>query len=97
MLARNIFVVSAWIVDSTGAFHILDSYPKAFDSKSYQNDIDKALKRAKGEYHSTIGTLCSRDDRQVQTVTLTDIYGNLLEPPFTIGELAEVQEEQNAN
>ena len=85
---RNIFLVTAWIVDSTGTLHILDGYPKSFDSNSYNNDIDKALKRARGEYHEVIGTLCKRDDRQIQSVTLTDAYGNEMEPAFAIGQFA---------
>lgn len=82
----NIFVVNAWIVDANGTFNFLPGYPKAFSSKNYNNDVNKALQRAKGEFHSTIGTLCSRDDRQLQTVTIQDIYGNEIEPPFSIGD-----------
>jgi hypothetical protein len=39
-----------------------------------------------------IGTLCARDDRKVQTVTLHDLYGNEIEPPFTIGTLEATEE-----
>lgn len=85
---RNIFLVTAWIVDSTGALHILEGYPKSFDSNSYNNDIDKALQRARGEYHEVIGTLCKRDDRQIQTVTLVDIHGSHMEAPFSIGSFS---------
>lgn len=85
---RNIYLVTAWIVDSTGTLHILEGYPKSFDSNSYNNDIDKALQRARGEYHEIIGTLCKRDDRQIQTVTLTDIRGSHMEAPFSIGSFS---------
>ena len=39
----NIYTVNAWIVDSNGTFNYLSGYPKAFNSKNYQNDINKAL------------------------------------------------------
>lgn len=87
MAYANIFTVNAWIIDSNGTFNYLSGYPKAFQSKNYENNVDKALQRAKGDFHTVIGTLCARDDRKVQTVTLHDLYGNEIEPPFTIGAL----------
>ena len=74
-MQRQIFIVNAYIVDSTGAFHVLDSYPKAFDSNSYNNDIDKAQKRADGDASDTWGAMCKRDDRLLQCVTLETVDG----------------------
>ena len=74
-MARQIFIVEAEIVDSTGAFHVLDGYPKTFDSHNYNDDIDKAMRRAEGEFSETWGAMCKRDDRIIQTVTLSDIHG----------------------
>jgi len=62
-MIRQIFEVYAKIVDSTGAYNTLSGYPKTFDSRNYDNDIDKALLRATGEYHDTLGAMCKRDDR----------------------------------
>lgn len=87
----NTFTVNAWIIDSNGTFSYLSGYPKAFQSKHYNNDVAKTLQRARGDFHTVIGTLCARDDRKVQTVTLHDLYGNEMEPPFTIGQV-EVEE-----
>ena len=77
-MARNIFIVTAQIVQSTGAFTILDGYPKTFDSNNYSGDVDKARKRADGEVSDCWGAMCKRDDRQIQVVTMTDVYGNQL-------------------
>ena len=88
MAYANVFTVNAWIIDSNGTFNYISGYPKAFQSKNYNDDVNKALQRAKGDFHTVIGTLCARDDRKVQTVTLHDLYGNEIEPPFTIGELS---------
>lgn len=72
---RQIFIVNAHIVDSTGAFHTLDGYPKTFDSNNYNNDIDKAQKRADGDASDTWGAMCKRDDRLLQCVTLETVDG----------------------
>lgn len=78
-MARQIFKVDAQIVDSTGAFHVLDGYPKTFDSNSYQNDIGKAQKRAEGDMSETWGAMCKRDDRLIQTVMLSTVDGFVIE------------------
>ena len=88
-MRRQIFIVTAQIVDATGAFNALSGYPKTFDSKNYNNDIDKTLRRASGEAAEVYGAMCKRDDRQLQAVTLTSADGTLIERKC-IGEIAEV-------
>ena len=66
MATREIYEVYAKVVDSNGAYNTLSGYPKAFDSNSYDGDIDKARARAYGEYHTVLGTMYKRDDRQIQ-------------------------------
>jgi len=78
-MARNIFIVNAQIVDANGAFNTLSGYPKNFDSNSYSGDVDKAKKRAEGEFSECWGAMCKRDDRQIQVVTLSDVFGNQLD------------------
>ena len=63
---REIYEVTAKIVDANGAYNTLSGYPKVFDSNSYSNDPEKAKKRAYGEYYETLGAMCKRDDRMVQ-------------------------------
>ena len=75
---RNIFRVDAWTIDSTGAYHGVDGYPKNFDSSNYSNDVDKAYKRADGDACGVWEDFCKNDTRQIQTVTLSDISGNLI-------------------
>jgi len=62
-MVREIYEVYAKVVDANGAYNTLSGYPKVFDSRSYSNDIDKALKRARGGFHEVIGEMCKRDDR----------------------------------
>lgn len=90
-MKREIYEVYAKIVDSTGAYNTLSGYPKAFDSRSYENDLDKTLRRALGEYHDTLGAMYKRDDRQVQTVLLIRSDGLVIDSA-SIGKLAEIEE-----
>ncbi len=76
---RNIFIVDAIIVDANGTMNHLSGYPKPFDSDTYEGDIAKARKRADGDLSETWGAMCKRDDRQIQTVTMTNVFGELLE------------------
>ncbi len=84
-MARQIYIVDARIADANGTFNHLDGYPKKFDSRSYQNDIDKAKRRAEGDMSETWGAMCKVDTRQVQTVTLETMDGFQLERR-TMGE-----------
>lgn len=85
---HNIFIVSAFIVDSNGTFSYLSGYPKTFDSKNYSDNVDIAKKRAEGDLSEQWSAMCKRDDRQIQTVTLEDVFGNMLERK-SMGNFAE--------
>ena len=75
-MARQIFIVDAFIVDANGTFNKLDaSYPKTFDSRNYGGDVEKAQRRAEGDMSEVWGAMCKRDDRQIQTVTLSTVDG----------------------
>lgn len=89
-MERRIFIVEANIVDANGAFNIVNGYPKSFDSKNYDNDFNKALKRAQGEFSDCQGAMCKRDDRQLQTVTLTTADGFQLNR-WSDGKIAEIE------
>ena len=78
-MARNIFTVDAWIVDSTGAYNKLSGYPKNFDSNNYNGDVENALKRANGDFSEVYGAFCKRDDRQIQTVLLVQANGQVID------------------
>lgn len=88
-MERNIFIVDAQIVDANGTFNKLSGYPKLFDSRSYDNDINKAMLRARGEFHEVFGTMCKRDDRQLQTAVLMTADGFVLEREV-VGAIAEL-------
>ena len=80
---RNIFIINAHIVDANGTYHNLDNFPQIVDSNNYQGDVDKARRRADGIFSETWGAMCKVDTRQIQTVVISDVFGNLLERKTT--------------
>lgn len=94
-MKRQIFIVNAHIVDSNGTYNPLSGYPKVFDSRNYDNDIDKTLRRASGEFSETWGAFCKRDDRQLQTVILMSADGFVIEKK-TMGAISDIPEPEPA-
>ena len=84
---REIYIVSAFIVDANGTFNFISGYPKTFDSARYDNDIKKTFRRADGDMSEVWGAMCKVDTRLVQTVMLSTVGGSLLGLKTT-GELA---------
>lgn len=74
-MARNIFIVTAAVVNEQGAYSVVTGYPKRFDSNSYEGDTAKALRRAKAAYHAELGNMYAVDNRQMQVVTLETADG----------------------
>ena len=90
-MERVIYEVYAKVVDENGNYNTLSNYPKVFDSRHYDGDLQKTFRRAQGEYHETYGAMCKRDDRQVQTVLLIRQDGLIIESA-SIGSLSEPEE-----
>ena len=90
-MTRVLYIVNAFIIDSNGTFNTLSGYPKTFDSKNYDNDLDKTFRRAQGEFSDTWGAMCKRDDRLMQTVILTDATGFQLDRK-TVGSVPDAPE-----
>lgn len=88
-MLRQIFLVNAMVVDANGNMSVLSGYPKSFDSKNYDNDIDKTYRRADGEASKVWSDMCKIDTRQQQTVTLETTDGFQLYSKTT-GALAEI-------
>lgn len=92
-MARNIFIVDAFQVNGEGVYSHISGYPKPFDSDDYDHDVDKALKRANGSFASTWSGFCAVDNKQIQTVTLTDILGNQIDKKVVGGFPADPEPE----
>lgn len=74
-MARQIFIVSANIVDANGNHSIPQGYPKSFDSKNYGDDVDKAQRRAESDWHDLLKSFGTQDTRQLQYATVETADG----------------------
>lgn len=92
-MKRQIYEVYAKVVSSDGSYNTLSGYPKAFDSRSYNNDIDKTLMRATGEFASTWSAMCLREDRQLQMVMLMTADGFVIDKKV-IGQIEDIKDEE---
>lgn len=88
-MKREIYEVYAKVVDASGAYNTLSGYPKVFDSHTYNDNIDKTLMRATGEFASTWGAMCLREDRQLQMVLLMTADGFIIDKKV-IGKIEEL-------
>lgn len=94
-MKREIYEVTAKIVDANGAYNTLSGYPKAFDSKNYSNDLEKTRNRAYGEFHAALGTMYTRDDRQLQLAILTRMSDGVQIAVERVGNMPEVADSAN--
>ena len=92
MAKREIFEVVAKVVDSNGTFNPLSGYPKTFDSRSYNNDVEKARQRAIGEWHNALAAMSVADTRQCQTACVYRVSDGMILGCEHIGSIANVEE-----
>lgn len=88
-MQRQIYIVDAAVVDANGTYNKLSGYPKLFDSRNYNNDINKTRRRAEGDAAEAYGAMCKIDSRQLQTVILMTADGSVLDRKF-IGRIADL-------
>lgn len=88
-MQRQIYEVYAKVVDANGNYNTLSGYPKVFDSRSYNHDIEKALRRATGAFAACWSDMCSVDTRQLQTVILMSADGYILDKK-QLGRIADL-------
>lgn len=89
-MQREIFVVNACIVDANGTFSQLSGYPKAFDSKHYNNDVNRAEARAYSEYHEVLSAMYMADTRQVQIAEVMQMSTGMVLELRRVGTLADL-------
>lgn len=100
-MARNIFIVNATQVVTSenhpeGMFSVISGYPKNYDSLSYNDDIEAALRAAKSEYYSRLSAnYAGSASRVMATITLEQANGQLIMRD-SVGNFPIVTEEEPA-
>lgn len=98
-MARTILTVNAKQVVTSeanprGLLSVVSGYPKNFDSKSYNNDIELAMRKAKADYFNRLGIMYddTNSSRIMQTVTLETADGTQILHESIGGFMAEPEE-----
>lgn len=89
-MQREIYEVYAKIMSAGGNYTTLGGYPKVFDSMSYDNDIDKARKRAYGAWHAVLGEMYAIDTRPLQIAMILRASDGVQEIIERVGELPPI-------
>ena len=78
-MGRTILKVDAFVVDANGTFNNISTYPRRFDSNSYDGDLAGTMKRAKADYYNVLGSMyANQAGRQIQTVILSNVHGDVI-------------------
>ena len=79
---RNIFIVNATQVvvsenHPEGTYSVISEFPKTFDSKNYNDNVETALIVAQAEFADEVKalTIANNPNRVMWTVTLTQVDG----------------------
>ena len=83
-MARVIYIVNATQVVTSesnpqGAYSVISGYPKTYDSRNYDGDIEKALRIAQSEFFGKYSELLKSDTRAMWTVTLERSDGRMID------------------
>lgn len=89
-MKREIYEVYAKVIDANGAYNTLTGYPKVFDSHQNNDDVEKARSKAYGEYHTVLGTMYTRTDRQDQFAMIIRASDGLQIEKTCIGTVADL-------
>ena len=89
-MKREIFEVYAKVIDANGAYNTLSGYPKVFDSHQNNDDIEKTRNKAYGEFHTVLGTMYNRSDRQGQIAMILRGSDGLQIEKVSLGTIADL-------
>ena len=88
-MKREIYQVNAIVIDANGTFNNLSGYPKVFDSKQNNNDLEKTYARAKSDWHEVLGAMNKIDTRKLQEAWIIRISDNALMNVEIIGSMPD--------
>lgn len=89
-MKREIYEVYAKVVDANGAYNTLSGYPKVYDSHQNDDNCEKARQKAYGEYHTVLGTMYTRTDRQCQIAMIIRANDGMQIEKTCIGTVADL-------
>ena len=90
-MKREIYEVHMSVVDANGTLTVDPTgYPKTADSRSYDNDLEKTLNRARGLLGAAESAMSTQDTRQVQYAFIIRVSDGMQIEKRVFGKLAEL-------
>lgn len=89
-MRREIYEVNAKVVDAADAYNNLSGYPISFDSRHYDNDLEKTRRRAYASYSDACKAGYNADGRPLTVVTLLRISDGFQLESTQIGDMPEL-------
>lgn len=91
-MKREIYEVTAKVVDAAGSYNNLPDYPISFDSHHNNNDLKRTLAKACASYHSAVssGYTSQANGRPLTIVSLIRISDGKQIEKQQIGEIPDL-------
>ena len=90
-MKREAYEIHMTVVDANGTLTVDPTgYPKTVDSRSYDNDLQKTLNRARGLLGAAESAMATQDTRQVQYATIIRVSDGMQIEKRVFGQLAEL-------
>ena len=90
-MKREIYEIHMSVVDANGTLTIDPTgYPKSVDSRSYDNDMERTLNRARGLLGAAESAMSTQDTRQVQYGYIIRVSDGLQIEKRVFGKIADL-------
>lgn len=90
-MKREAYEIHMSVVDANGTLTVDPTgYPKTVDSRSYDNDLEKTLNRAKGLLGAAESDMATKDTRQVQYGYIIRVSDGLQIEKRLFGKMADL-------
>lgn len=90
-MKREAYEIHLTVVDANGTITVDPTgYPKTVDSRSYDNDLERTLNRAKGLLGAAESSMSTQDTRQVQYAYIVRVSDGMQIDKRVFGKIAEL-------
>ena len=90
-MKREAYEIHLTVVDANGTITVDPTgYPKTVDSRSYDNDLERTLNRARGLLGAAESSMSTQDTRQVQYAYIVRVSDGMQIDKRVFGKIAEL-------
>ena len=90
-MKREAYEIHLSVVDANGTITVDPTgYPKTVDSRSYDNDLERTMNRARGLLGAAESSMSTQDTRQVQYAYIVRVSDGMQIDKRVFGNIAEL-------